>query len=192
MEEIDYWESEQRRSLIVGDAVRAAQSAAEIGRLLALAGETAQADSILRSALDALARVGSPVGRTQYYLGLAWEIGGDFEKAQRWLLGALAAATNDERLTADCIYQLGIVQIREDSFSEGLETFRAAHRAYLALGREREAADALFMAAQAALAGGDDAGAAEQMLLDVLSAQPLDPEITSRARDLLEDIHNLS
>ena len=192
MEEIEYWESEQRRSLISGNAVRAAQSASEIGRLLALAGETAQADAILRSALDAQAHLGAPVGRTQYYLGLAWEIGGDFEKAERWLRGAVAAAsaTSDERLAADCTYQLGIVQLRKDDFNEALETFHIARQSYLALGRDREAADALFMAAQAKLVGGGEIDAVEQMLRGVISEQPLDPEITARARELLENIRD--
>ena len=190
MEEIDYWESEQRRSLIVGDAVRAAQSAENIGRLLALAGETAQADSMLRSALDAQVRIGAPTGRTQYYLGLAWEVGGDFERSQRWLRGAMAVAssTGDDGLTADCIYELGVVQARMDAYSEALETFNVARQSYLALGREREAADALFMAAQSKLAGDGDIGEVAEMLREVLSEQPLDPRITSLARDLLEDI----
>lgn len=190
MEEIDYWEAEQRRSLIRGDAVRAAHSTAEIGRLLGLAGDTAQADSFLRAALDALSRLGSPVGRTQYFLGITWEIGDDFDKARRWISGALAASADDERLIADCTYELGIIEVRSGNYSRALEVFDEARRAYLALGRAREAADALFMAAQAALAGDSGIGPVTQMLQDVLAAQPLDPEVTRRARELLAEIRD--
>jgi tetratricopeptide (TPR) repeat protein len=190
MEEIDYWEAEQRRSLIRGDAVRAAHSTAEIGRLLGLVGETAQADSFLRAALGALSRLGSPVGRTQYFLGMTWEIGDDFEKARRWISGALAASADDERLVADCTYELGIIEVRAGNYSRAFEVFDEARRAYLSLGRAREAADALFMAAQAALAGDSDIDPVAQMLQDVLAAQPLDPEVTRRARELLAEIRD--
>jgi tetratricopeptide (TPR) repeat protein len=74
LEEAGYWETELRNSLIRGDQARALEARHNIGRLMGLAGQTAQADALLRSVLASQARAGLPVGRTQYHLGLTWEI----------------------------------------------------------------------------------------------------------------------
>jgi hypothetical protein len=70
-------------------------------------------------------------------------------------------------------------------------SFRTARAHYLEIGRADEAADSLFMAAQAALAGGSDTGTVEQLLVDVLSEEPGDPQISARAQELLVQFRGL-
>lgn len=196
LETVDYWESELRGALIRGDRGRATQAQIELGRLLGLAGETAQADTLLRAVLSSQTRDKFAAANIQYYLGLTWEVGDDFEQAERWLRGALQAfSSNDEkfRLTADCIYELGIVMIRSGRYDEALPVFRSARERYQEIGQAGYAADALYMAAQATYAAGTGTGIGpvEDMLVEALAEPTMTADAAVHAREMLDELRSM-
>jgi hypothetical protein len=105
----------------------------------------------------------------------------------------LQASSNDGEslsLTADCTYELGIVALRDNRYEESIDFFHAARANYLEIGRAREAADSIYMAAQAACAGGSDITTTEQLLLSVLSEEPLAPGAIAHVQELLAQLRN--